>query len=126
MINNANISAWYDPVTIEVYNNIDASFDPQKPSKGPYISVQGRLKSGKLHGLVIIRGRMTNDPRSVCFSTSFEGIGFVGYYEDGKPVGTAWKGLFGAVGNGAWIYGEVDNQGAFTGELRTVIFLPLY
>ena len=60
---------------------------------------------------------MTADPESVCSSTSFEGVGFVGFYEDGKPVGICWRGLFGSVGNGAWIHGEVDSQGIFTGEL---------
>ena len=119
------ISAWYDPVTIEVYSNIDANFNSQRPTKSPFISIQGRLKLGKLNGFVFMQGRMTADPKSVCSSTSFEGIGFIGYYEAGKTVGIGWRGLFGTVGNGAWIYGETDGQGTFTGE-QFLVFLQTF
>jgi hypothetical protein len=39
------------------------------------------------------------------------GLGFIGNFADGVPVGKCWRELRG----GAWLYGQVDQQGFFTG-----------
>jgi hypothetical protein len=74
--------------------------------------ITGRLKSGKLHGLVVVEGTLSNDPNSEhCTNTMFDGLGFVGQFENGTPTGVCWKELHG----GSWIYGEVNTEGQFSG-----------
>ncbi len=75
------------------------------------IVASGRLRKGRLHGFVVINGVVSNDPKSSCQNSIFKGLGFVGHYKDGIPHGVCWKGLIG----GAWIYGEVNEEGHFTG-----------
>ena len=75
--------------------------------------LKGRLHQGKLHEMVVMRGILSADPQSLCSHRSFPGIMFVGQYSNGVPKGTCWRGLKG----GAWLYGQVDSKGEFTGEL---------
>ena len=77
----------------------------------------GRLRRGRLHGFVVIKGIVSNDPNNHCASTVMPGLGFIGHFKDGIPHGVCWKGLLG----GASIYGEVDKKGHFTGK-KIVIF----
>ncbi len=42
------------------------------------------------------------------------GLGFFGNYVDGIPEGFCWKQLRG----GSWIYGEVNDEGHFTGRFK--------
>ena len=74
---------------------------------------KGRLRKGRLHGFVVINGILSNDPKSHCQSSITKGLGFIGHYKDGIPHGVCWRGLVG----GAWIYGEVNEEGLFTGIL---------
>ena len=67
-------------------------------------------------------GKFSNDPECLCSDVSVDGVGFIGYFNEGIPTGFGWKGVFGGIGNGAWIYGEVDSQGDFTGELVFNLF----
>ena len=41
------------------------------------------------------------------------GLGFIGYYKEGRPVGQAWKGLV-----GGWIHGKAEDENGrtFSGE----------
>jgi hypothetical protein len=56
--------------------------------KGFLTLTPGRLKSGKLHGLVVINGVLSNDPKSRhCSEAMYDGLGFIGYFEDGVPKG---------------------------------------
>ncbi len=89
------------------------------------MKIYGRLQSGKLHGLVIMHGLLSNDPKSSCAVTTFDGVGFVGYFDRGNPTGFGWKGLFGGVKSSAWIHGEVDSTGKFSGANVIKLFHSL-
>jgi len=73
----------------------------------------GRIRQGRLHGLVFTQGTFSNDPKGVCSSNSEESIGLIARYDNGKAVGKAWKGLMG----NAWIHGTVDEDGNFSGKV---------
>lgn len=78
-----------------------------------------RLRNGRLHGPVRAFGRVTNDQHSDCGAIIRGGqLAFVGFYEDGAPVGHAWRGLVGD----AWIHGQVDAKGEFTGESIAYVY----
>jgi hypothetical protein len=73
-------------------------------------------------GFVVVHGVLSNDWKWACAQTVTRGLGFVGHFKSGKPHGTCWRELVG----GAWIYGEVDGEGHFTGKglfTRSVIFV---
>jgi hypothetical protein len=78
----------------------------------------GRLRRGKLHGLIAINGILSNDPKSYCQNEVVNGLGFVGHFKDGVPHGVCWRGLVG----GAWIYGLVNEDGHFTGNLTAFVW----
>jgi len=78
---------------------------------GTYFMI-GRLKHGRLHGLVYTYGAFSNDPRGTCSSKIFNNFGLIVRYDNGKAVGKAWKGLLGK----AWIHGKVDEDGNFNGK----------
>ena len=73
----------------------------------------GRLRRGQLHGLIVLNGILSNDPQSYCKNEVVNGLGFVGHFKDGVPHGICWRGLVG----GAWIYGQVNEEGHFTGNI---------
>ena len=77
-----------------------------------YVIASGRLRRGRLHGLVVINGVLSNDPRSLCEKAVTIGLGFVGHFKDGVAVGPCWRELLG----GAWIYGQVNEEGQFSGN----------
>ena len=85
------------------------------------MKIIARLQSGKLHGLTLMHGAWPNDPNSLCAALPTENASFVGYFEAGTPVGFVWKGLLGEPLNRAWIFGEVDGEGEFTGNAGTRI-----
>ena len=70
------------------------------------------FRNGKLHGLIQIYGKMSVDPKGHCSDKHFEGLSFLGWFEEGKPTGPCWRFLVG----GTYIYGVVDNRGEFTGS----------
>ena len=83
--------------------------------------ILGSLKNGKLHGLVQIYGILTADPEGHCSSGLFKGLSFVGWFEEGKPVGPYWRALLG----GTYLYGVVDENGEFTGPDIAFIYQDL-
>ena len=83
--------------------------------------ILGSLKNGKLHGLVQIYGKLTADPEGHCSSKLFKGLSFVGWFEEGKPVGPYWRELLG----GTYLYGVVDENGEFTGPDIAFIYQDL-
>ena len=83
--------------------------------------ILGSLKNGKLHGLVQIYGKLTADPEGHCSSRLFKGLSFVGWFEEGKPVGPYWRELLG----GTYLYGVVDENGEFTGPDIAFIYQDL-
>ena len=74
--------------------------------------VRGSFKNGKLHGLIQVYGKMSVDPKGHCSEKYFDGLSFIGWFEEGKPTGPCWRYLVG----GTYIYGVVDNRGEFTGS----------
>ena len=71
-----------------------------------------RVRNGKLHGNVRRHGRVITNPMTICGNHVFRGISYVGRFEDGIPVGPAWRLV---VGEGV-IYGEPDGNGKLTGD----------
>ena len=53
--------------------------------------VRGSFKNGKLHGLIQIYGKMSVDPKGHCSEKHFEGLSFLGWFEEGKPTGPCWR-----------------------------------
>ena len=78
---------------------------------GPIVS--GRLRHGRLNGLVTINGIVSNDPKTSCSKNVSPGLGFIGQLKDGIPVGVCWRGLLG----GSWIFGKVNKDGLFSGKI---------
>ena len=83
--------------------------------------ILGSIKNGKLHGLVQIYGVLTADPEGHCSSRVFKGLSFVGWFEEGKPVGPYWRALLG----GTYLHGVVDVNGEFTGPDIAFIYQDL-
>ena len=68
--------------------NYDEFWTDEKVYKnGPLTAFQINAKNGKLHGLVQIYGQQTVNPKGHCSHIIFQGISFVGWYENGKPTG---------------------------------------
>jgi hypothetical protein len=59
-----------------------------------------------------MQGISSNDPKGHCTNVVTSGIGFMGNFKSGKPHGVCWRELIG----GSWIYGQVDDDGLFTGK----------
>ena len=95
------------------------------PKRGKFskniVSIQGSLKNGKLHGLVEMYGILTRDPQDACAESIFEGLSFIGRYENGTPAGVCWRQLVG----GSWLYGQVDKDGHFSGDNIAYIYQDL-
>ena len=83
--------------------------------------ILGSIKNGKLHGLVQIYGVLTADPEGHCSSRVFKGLSFVGWFEEGKPVGPYWRALLGRT----YLHGVVDVNGEFTGPDIAFIYQDL-
>jgi len=71
----------------------------------------GRLHRGNFDGFVAVQGIVSNDPKR-CSTFVHHGIGFLGHFKDGRPFGICWRELLG----GGWLYGEVNEEGHFTGK----------
>ncbi len=81
----------------------------------------GRLHRGCFEGFVVIQGILSNDPKGHCTNVVTPGIGFMGNFKSGKPHGVCWRELIG----GSWIYGQVDDDGLFTGKTFFTLFVFL-
>lgn len=85
------------------------------------IILYGKLEDNKINSLIRIFGRIPVENNRACKSYVEPGLSFVGRIEDGIPVGVCWRGLIG----GAWLYGEVDDIGEFTGDEIAYIYPDL-
>ncbi|TRY64354.1 hypothetical protein TCAL_03641 [Tigriopus californicus] len=83
--------------------------------------VQGKIRNGQLHGNVRRFGRYITDSQSLCSTTIFSGLSFVGRYDNGQITGPMWRFV---VGNGA-IYGIADENGRLTGKRIAFIYPDL-
>ena len=81
-------------------------------TKTTEISMRVTLKNGKLDGLVQIYGILPRNHVGHCSDIITAGLGFVGYFENGFPVGPVWRQLVG----GSWLYGVLDENYEFTGK----------
>ena len=72
-----------------------------------------------MHGFVQIFGIHSRNHDGHCTETIEKGLSFVGWYENGIPVGQCWRQLIG----GSWMYGKVDEYGHFTGKGKEVAYL---
>ena len=72
-------------------------------------------------GIVQIFGTFTQHAEDACSESIFEGLSFVGRYENGRPIGVCWRQLIG----GSWLYGLVDKDGRFSGENIAYIYPDL-
>jgi hypothetical protein len=102
---------WRGPLELEIFsepgNDEEILLEKKVESR-----VFFNLKHGLMDGLVIMLGVYSVDPSSLCSSHSFDGTGFIGRFKNGLETGNCWRGLIG----GAWIHGEVDSEGHFTGN----------
>ena len=82
------------------------------------ITIYSGLKNGQLHGIVQIFGILTQHPEDVCSESIFDGLSFIGRYDNGKAIGICWRQLVG----GSWMYGLMDTDGQFSGENIAYIY----
>ena len=106
---------WRARLKIKISMNIDNK-------KSPTLIINGILKNGKLHGLVQIYGVLPLDLNGYCKKVNFDSnsLSFIGKYENGMPIGTCWRRLVG----GAWMYGNVNRNGEFTGSNDIAYIYP--
>ena len=79
--------------------------------KGKELSIRCMLKNGKLHGIVQIYGVLSRNVEGRCSDLIVSGLSFIGYFENGYPIGPCWRQLVG----GSWLYGILDENHEFTG-----------
>ncbi|QQP51883.1 Uncharacterized protein FKW44_013365 [Caligus rogercresseyi] len=84
------------------------------------ISLIGYLRNGKLNGVVRRYGRFSTDPDHQCKKPIFQGISFIGHYENGVPSGPSWR----VVPGGGLLYGTTEDM-EFTGENLAYIYPDL-
>lgn len=76
------------------------------------------MKNGKLHGLIQLFGKSTVSKDGSCSDKIERGLGFIGRFTDGIPVGPCWRSLMG----GSWLFGDVNASGEFTGNHIAYIY----
>ena len=86
-----------------------------------HVILYGKLEDNEINSLTRMFGRVPAENDITCKSYVEPGLSFVGRIEDGTPVGVCWRGLIG----GAWLYGEVDEVGEFTGDEIAYIYPDL-
>ena len=74
--------------------------------------IQTKLHKSKIHGMVRVWGKFPSDTKNYCGRYWEHGLGLICKYANGLPTGKCWKGLIG----GAWIYGEMADDGEFSGR----------
>ena len=67
-----------------------------------------------------IYGILPLDLNGHCKGYHDNGLSFIGNYENGIPNGYCWRKLVG----GAWMYGNVDKNGEFTGTNDIAYIYP--
>ena len=99
------------PDSVPKSPNAEHEEDDEDEDKAGEMYILGKLKNGKLHGLVQTYGILSRDPIGQCPGSIFKGLSFIGWLENGTPVGVSWRQLVG----GSWLYGKVDENGEFSG-----------
>ncbi|QQP56312.1 Histonelysine Nmethyltransferase SETD7like [Caligus rogercresseyi] len=88
-------------------------------------------KNGVLHGRVLTKGMICHYPyfqSRINPSFNYEvvrmnGLGFYGYYLNGRPAGSVWYGMVGfEFGNQGVLHGRVDADGKLTGSNISYIY----
>ena len=74
--------------------------------------IQTQLHKSRIHGVIRIWGKIPADHNDDCKRRFEPGLGLICKYANGVPIGKCWRGLLG----GAWIYGELAEDGEFTGK----------
>ena len=74
--------------------------------------IQTQLHKSKVHGMLRVWGTFPADPNDDCPGRILGELGLVCIYSNGVPSGKCWRGLLG----GAWIYGEMTEDGEFSGD----------
>ena len=108
---------WRARLKIKISVNID------NIQQSPTLIINGILRNGKLHGLVqMYGGVLPLDLNGYCKKVNFDSnsLSFIGHYENGMPIGTCWRRLVG----GAWMYGNVNRSGKFTGSNGIAYIYP--
>ena len=93
----------------------------RQPSWEYLMSIHAKMEDNYINGLIRIFGRAPVDKYKSCSNMIEPGLSFIGRFEDGIPTGICWRGLVG----GAWLYGEVDEIGEFTGDQIAYIYPDL-
>ena len=83
--------------------------------------IHAKMEDNHINGMIRIFGRLPVDKYNPCHWKLESGLSFIGRFEDGIPTGICWRGLIG----GAWLYGEVDEIGEFTGDQIAYIYPDL-
>lgn len=109
----AQLEDWRLPISIFIFSPTEISVNGGE-DETPLLIISGQLHYGKLHGLVVVDGVLSNSQDDQCSDVPFKGAGFVANFKDGIPTGLAWKQLPGK----AWIYGQTDENGDLTGNLQ--------
>ena len=85
------------------------------------MTIHAKMEDNHINGLIRIFGKLPVDKFNPCHWKLESGLSFIGRFEDGIPTGVCWRGLIG----GAWLYGEVDEIGEFTGDQIAYIYPDL-
>ena len=93
----------------------------EQPKMKNTIVIHAKMEDNHINGLIRIFGRLPVDKYNSCHWKIESGLSFIGRFEDGIPTGVCWRGLIG----GAWLYGEVDEIGEFTGDQIAYIYPDL-
>ena len=97
---------------------IPLTFEQIKISNENFFGVIGKVRNGKMHGNVRRFGQFVTVMDRFCLNKIFAGLGYVGRFEQGVPVGPQWRVV---VGFGV-IYGHVDEHGEMTGDNIAFIY----
>ena len=101
--------------------NDNSAFSFNQTSTNQQMFIHAKLEHNNINGIIRIFGRVPVDRNRFCSSFLEPGISFVGRVEEGIPTGICWRGLVG----GAWLYGNVNDVGEFTGNNIAYIYPDL-
>ena len=101
--------------------NDNSAFSFNQTSTNQQMFIHAKLEHNNINGIIRIFGRVPGDRNRFCSCFLGHGISFCGSVEEGIPTGICWRGLVG----GAWLYGNVNDVGEFTGNNIAYIYPDL-